>query len=87
MVTVRRLAELLAQMVARPDLVPEFLEPRPGDVMTLHADVRRAHELLKFHAKIDIETGLARYLEWFRTHHNNFADLLEENPRNWRLLE
>jgi UDP-glucose 4-epimerase len=87
MVTVRRLAELLARMVARPDLVPEFLEPRPGDVMTLHADVRRANKLLKFHAKIDIETGLARYLEWFRIHHNNVADLLEENPRNWRLPE
>ena len=86
-VTVRRVAELLARMVGRPNLRPEFLEPRPGDVMSLHADVRRAQELLRFSAKIDIETGLARYLEWFRGHHPNFVDLLEDNPRNWCLPE
>jgi UDP-glucose 4-epimerase len=85
MVRVRELAEILARLVGRPDLEPIHIEPRPGDVIALHADTRRARDLLGFKAEIDIESGLARYLDSFRSHHNNFADLLENDPRNWHM--
>jgi UDP-glucose 4-epimerase len=84
-VTLRELAEMLMRLCGRPDLKPIFIEPRPGDVMTLHADTQRARDLLGYRASIDIESGLARYLDWFRAHHNDPADLLEADPRNWQM--
>lgn len=85
MVTIHELALMLARLCGRADLQPIHIEARPGDVMTLHADNRRARGLLGYQPQIDIETGLTRYLDWFRAHHNNPADLLEDSPRNWQM--
>jgi UDP-glucose 4-epimerase len=85
MVTLRELAEILSRLCGRSDLRPVYIEPRPGDVMVLHADTQRARHLLAYQAEIDIETGLSCYLNWFCAHHNNPADLLESDIRNWRM--
>jgi UDP-glucose 4-epimerase len=85
MVTVRQLAEAIARLCGRPDITPAFVEPRPGDLRALLADTRLARATLEFVAEIDLEQGLRRYIDWFRTNHPNFVELLEEDPRNWRL--
>jgi UDP-glucose 4-epimerase len=85
MVTVRQLAEAIARLCGRPDIAPVFIEPRPGDVRALLADTRLARATLDFVAEIDLEQGLRRYIDWFRTNHHNFVDLLEDDLRNWRL--
>jgi UDP-glucose 4-epimerase len=85
MVTVRQLAETIAQLCGRPDITPAFIEPRPGDVRALLADIRLARSVLDFVAEIALEQGLRRYIDWFRTSHPNFVDLLEDDIRNWRL--
>jgi UDP-glucose 4-epimerase len=85
MVKVRQLAEAIARLCNRPAIAPIYVEPRPGDVHALLADTRLARSVLDFVAEIDLEQGLRRYIDWFRTSHPNFIDLLEDDIRNWRL--
>ena len=40
---------------------------RPGENMSLYADVALAHELVKWHAKTDLDSGLARTIDWYRS--------------------
>jgi UDP-glucose 4-epimerase len=83
LVTIRAVAETLAHLCGRPDLMPRFLETRPGDVYRLEADTSLARRALGFRAEIDFEQGARLYLDWFRARHNNPAALLEAEPRNW----
>lgn len=85
MVTIREVAHAVAHACGRPDLEPVFFEPRPGDVMALQADTTLAREALGFVAAIDFGEGLRRYVEWFRQHHPDPANLLEAEVRNWHL--
>jgi UDP-glucose 4-epimerase len=85
MVTVEEIARLLSRICGNAALAPVRIEERPGDVRVLHAHTGRARDALGYEARIDIESGLRSYVEWFRAHHNNPAELLEEEPRNWSL--
>lgn len=85
MVTIREVAEVVARECGRPDLQPIHTDPRPGDVIALQADTRLACELLGFHAVIDFESGIGRYVEWFRSRHNDLAALVESELRNWEM--
>ena len=64
----QRIAELLCEMTGRNDLAPVHAEPRPADVARHFADIDKAKRLFGFAPRIDIESGLARTLAWFRTH-------------------
>ena len=79
-----RIAELLAEMTNNSGLIPLFAEPRPGDVDRHFADVSKAKRLLGFEARIDLETGLARTLEWFRSNHSaSSAEIEASGSPNW----
>ena len=73
----------IADLCGRPDLRPIYIDPRPGDVLTLQADTRRAQEELGFRPELDFENGLRRYISWFRARHNDVSALLEGDVRNW----
>jgi UDP-glucose 4-epimerase len=85
MVTVRQVAEAIARLSGRADIAPLFIEPRPGDIGALRADTRLARETLDFVAKVDIDRGLRRYIDWFGTNCPDPTGLLEDDIRNWRL--
>lgn len=85
LVTIREVAQTLARVCGRPDLTPVHIDPRPGDVIRLHADTTLARTALNFRAAIDFEQGADQYVAWFRAHHNDVAALLESDPRNWAL--
>ncbi|MGE0280683.1 MAG: NAD-dependent epimerase/dehydratase family protein [Rhizobiaceae bacterium] len=85
MITIREVADAVAQACDRPDLVPTYMEPRPGDVLTLQADTRIAREMLGFQAEVIFAQGLEQYVRWFRDRHPDPSALLEDNPRNWTL--
>lgn len=85
MVQVRELAETIARLCQRPDLRPVEAPPRPGDVRVLHADTRFARDALAFEAAIDIETGLERYISWFRQTYPDPSALLEADAVNWQM--
>jgi len=85
MVTVWELAEAITRLCGRTELAPLFIEPRPGDIRALRADTRLARETLDFVAKVDIDRGLRRYIDWFSTNCPDPTGLLEDDIRNWRL--
>lgn len=85
MITIREIAQTIARYCGRPDLQPIFAAPRPGDVRTLHADIRLAQQAFDFRADLDFEEGIRRYVAWFRAQHNDVAALLEDEVRNWRM--
>jgi UDP-glucuronate 4-epimerase len=41
--------------------------PQPGDVPQTFADISRARKLLGYDPQTDIETGIRRFVEWFRS--------------------
>jgi nucleoside-diphosphate-sugar epimerase len=52
--------------IARKDIKPIFLKPRPGDVFRTLADLSRSRKILKFKPKIDFLHGLKLTLEYFK---------------------
>ena len=85
MISIRAVATAVARLCGRSDLVPVHIEPRPGDVYALGADITLARTLLGFKASIAFEDGLARYIDWFLHQYPDPAALLEADLRNWRL--
>ena len=82
-ITVREVAAAILHGVGRNDLSVLLHAPRPGDVHILHADNRRAAELLGYRPEITFEDGLRRYFTWFRARHPNASALLEDRVENW----
>jgi len=85
MVTIEEVARSVARICQRSDLQPAYLEQRPGDVYRLHADVRRAKDVLGYEAEIDFEQGLEKYVAWFGETHPDPSELVEDDPINWRM--
>lgn len=85
MITISEVAVAVARACGRPDLTPELANARPGDVIALQADTTRAQELLNFHALIDFERGLQRYVDWFRGTYSDPSLMIEERAQNWEL--
>lgn len=59
----------LANMIVKqlnPSLIPEHIDPRPGEVQKLKANINLAQSL-GFKPKTDFERDLHDYLEWFRS--------------------
>ena len=48
----------------------EFLPMQPGDVYQTYADISELNELFGFEPTTDIETGLSRFAEWYKTFYN-----------------
>ena len=46
----------------------DWQPPQPGDVPQTFADISKARRLLGYNPQIEIETGLHRFIEWFREH-------------------
>lgn len=81
--SITRIAELLGELTGRPDLAPVRAKTRPGDVERHFADVSKAKRLFGFQAAVDLETGLARTLEWFRSHRGSHAEVEASGTPNW----
>lgn len=63
-VSVLELARRIAELTDRPDLVPEHLKARPGDVRHSLADISRARDLLGYRPFVSFEEGLRETVEW-----------------------
>ena len=49
------------------DLKPIFDKPRPGDIKHSLADISLAKKLLGYEVKVEVEEGLKRTIDWFKT--------------------
>lgn len=64
---------LMEQIVGHPlDRREEAFPERSWDSRRWVADVTKAQDVLGWRAAIELRTGLARTLEWFRTHHSSY---------------
>jgi dTDP-L-rhamnose 4-epimerase len=64
-VSVVELAEKLALLLGREDVLPELTgKARTGDIRHCFADVSRARELLGFEAQVALEDGMTELAEW-----------------------
>ena len=69
------LAEMLAKVMGRPDLRPEFREERKvNPVARRLADTEKARRLLDFETTIAMEQGLADLVAWWRDEAGRLAD-------------
>ena len=64
-VELRELISLLEQEL-RAHAQIDWQPPQPGDVPQTFADISKARRLLNYDPQTDIETGLHRFVEWFR---------------------
>ncbi len=64
-ITVNELANRMAELVGKPDLVPEHSEFRAGDVLHSLADLTKARSILKYEPVVDFERGLEVTSRWY----------------------
>ena len=65
-VSIRTIAELVAQQLGRSDLRPQHADSRPGDVDRHYGAIEKAEGLFGYTPKVEFEAGLATTIEWFR---------------------
>lgn len=83
-VTMNVLCDAVATAVGRPDLTPEHVEARPGDVRRLLGDPTLMHSLTGFAPTVDFDHGVAQLVDWFKSSRENAADQLARmSDRNW----
>jgi UDP-glucuronate 4-epimerase len=64
-----RLIELNTGRKAQTQLMPA----QPGDVPITFADIRKAQRLLDYHPTTPIDSGVARFVDWYREHRTMLA--------------
>lgn len=47
-----------------------FMGMQPGDVKATWADISKAKKLLGYEPKVDVKTGVRRFIEWYRGYYN-----------------
>jgi nucleoside-diphosphate-sugar epimerase len=64
--TLNHLLGQLKELTGRPDAVPDYREPRAGDVRDSLADISRARDLLGYTPQVDFQTGLRHTISWWK---------------------
>ena len=66
--TLLDLLNILGSILQLGGPVPaEFKDPRPGDVRHSLADIGKAEKLLGYRVLVDLEEGLRRTVDWYRS--------------------
>lgn len=64
-ITMNALIAILEKHIGRKAII-ESHPPNPADMLTSHADVTKARQLLNWQPKVGLEEGLTRLVEWYR---------------------
>lgn len=81
-VSISDVAIAVAKACGHPEIGPRHEAGRPADVRRHMADTRKAERLIGYHAKIDLEEGVTRYLAWVRERGIGVS-AEEAGRRNW----
>lgn len=65
-ITLNRLLEIIERECAR-EAKRVYLPDQPGDVPITYADIQLASRELDYRPQTDLETGIARFVEWYRS--------------------
>lgn len=83
-VSINRLFSIISEKLGRKGLKPVYEAARPGDVMRHYADVRKAKDMFGFSALVELEEGVEKYIEWFRSRGYDPKELLKQDKIfNW----
>jgi UDP-glucose 4-epimerase len=77
-ITINELAQSVTSLLGKPDLAPEHVEPRKGDIRASFADVSKAKGELGYQPRFPLSQGLAETAAWFAREHKEAA--LERAP-------
>lgn len=78
------LAEMIAEVVGKPDAKIVYTDRRPGDVVRLLSNSSKAQQLLDFKTTVKLWDGLVRLRDWYATQSQSPEELLEQEiERNW----
>jgi dTDP-glucose 4,6-dehydratase len=61
-------AKMVLRLLGRPDDLIGFIGDRPGQVQRHCSSTEKARAMLGWESKTALEEGLARTIEWYRTH-------------------
>jgi UDP-glucuronate 4-epimerase len=64
-IAIRRLIELIEAAAGAKALI-DHRPPRAEDMPFTHADLSKAHRLLHYEPRVEIERGVEEYVNWFR---------------------
>lgn len=83
-ISINELCAAVAIAVGRPDLTPEHLEARPGDVRRLLGDPSVMNSLTGFVPRVGLRQGVAELVEWFRASGGDIPEMVGRiEVRNW----
>lgn len=83
-ISINELADTVKRIAGTPDADVIHDAPRPGDVLRLYADSRKAGELLGYESSVSLEDGLSRLKQWYDAQGHSPEELLQaEQVRNW----
>jgi len=83
-VRINDLAVTVAEILDRHGAEVVHDAPRPGDVLRLCADTRKAHRLLGFSPRVTLREGIQKLARWYRDFDRSPEELLQkETVRNW----
>jgi UDP-glucose 4-epimerase len=84
-ITVNELARLVGE-VTGTGLSPEYHPGRPGDVLRLYSDSRRATDLLGWTPQVSLREGLEKLVAWHDEQGTDWSRALTEDvPHNWEV--
>lgn len=66
-ITVNQLATTMAELAGRPEMKPQYLPDRAGDVKHSLADLARARSVLGYVPVVDFVEGLKVTVDWYRS--------------------
>ncbi|MGH7814701.1 MAG: SDR family NAD(P)-dependent oxidoreductase [Candidatus Binataceae bacterium] len=83
-VAIAELAREIGMLLGRPEPATEHIDPRPGDVGRLCADMSRARELCGYQPTLSLRDGLVKLREWYESQGTPPESLLEQEiVQNW----
>ncbi len=81
-VSINNLSELILKTLKIKGTI-KYLPSRPGDVLRLYADSKKAEKELGFKTKVGIKKGLELYEKWFKKNFNSKEALKFYETKNW----
>lgn len=83
-ITINKLANEVAAVVGQSEAKVIREGPRPGDVLRLFADTKKARRLIGFEPKVTLHEGLIKLRDWYLSLGQSPEVLLEQEiVRNW----
>jgi nucleoside-diphosphate-sugar epimerase len=68
-ISMNGLIALLEERIGRKAVIEQY-PPNQADMLTNHADVSKARDILGWQPKLGLEEGVGRLVEWYKTEHN-----------------